>query len=417
MKKILFLIIIAPLFLSGCLGELLGLGCEFSDDETHCYQSSAVQQSDSEKCAKVETSDWPSSNPPKDKCYLLIAENTGDISACDKIEGGFGSYTREQCRESVIRIHGTPAPVEEEKPEEKPTETDEPGLSNAEQEDINTIVDAAKGKYMELLEADIESETDPGRLAGLEAYKDFLDKSGETIETVQTSFETLSDLRKIFIDSYDSKNDIENMSINKELDPGLMDKISERLFGPGEPPTGLERENGDAENSLKIYEVMLKQQEENDFLKKDKLSRLSETISSKFRDEVTGKVVDGAKEIAEGVAGTAFGAVTAVGDALEAFKDEAQHQMFLGLARAYNRRREALAAANPTADPAEIHAQAVREVKEDPYRDNTQLAVLKHGNILENTDCQDDSNPLCIDNRVFWTAMDKTFRYNNKPAR
>jgi len=31
------------------------------------------------------------SNPPKDKCYLMVAENTGDLSACDKIKGGLMS--------------------------------------------------------------------------------------------------------------------------------------------------------------------------------------------------------------------------------------------------------------------------------------------------------------------------------------
>lgn len=418
MKKILLLIFIAPLFLSGCLGDLLEFGCLFSDDDTHCYQSAAVQDSDAEKCEKVEAPDWPDSNPPKDKCYLLIAENTGDASVCDKIVGGIGSYSRQECIDNVLRIHGTlgPSKPDEETPaddEAVPSDdTQQPELSNADKEDIQTIADALTGKYNDLLQADIDSEDDPARKAGLEAYQDFLGKMGETADQINTSFETLSELRRVFIDSYDPGNDIRNMSVAVELDPGLFDKVSDRLFGPDPEPTGLDRENGDAENSLKIYEKMLEQQSENDYLQQDRLTRLGQEVSSRFRDKVTGQVVDGAKDVAQNLAGTAFIAVDQVGSAIEAFKDEAQHQMFLGLARAYNRRREALQAANPSADPADLHAQAVREVKEDPYRDNTQLAVVKHGNILENPDCQNDSNPLCIDDRVFWVAMDKTFRYN-----
>jgi hypothetical protein len=293
-------------------------------------------------------------------------------------------------------------------------DTTNPALTDAAMADIETLADAAKGKYMELLEADIEGETDPGRLAGLQAYHEFLEKSGETLESAQASFEQLQELKRIFVDSYDPSMDIEHMSVASLLGPGLWDRVSDRLFGPDEPPTGLAKENADADGALAVYAAMLKQQEENDFLKKDKLERLGDTVSSKFRDDVTGRVADGAKEIAEGVAGTAFIAVGVVGDAIESFQDEAQHQMFLGLARAYNRRRDALETQSPNLSPEEIHRLTVEQVQDDPYQDNTQLAVVKHGNILLNQDCQDDSNPLCVDNRVWWTAMDKTYRYNRR---
>ncbi len=422
MRKFLLLIIISPLILSGCIGDLLGFGCEYVEDDHHCYQSVAVQESDPEGCDLVQPEGWPNSNPPQDKCYLLIAENTGDASVCDNIKGGPGSYTREQCIDAVLARHGTLGPSEDYEEDEETYEEDEyveeeeeddSGLSNAEKEDINTVVDALTGKYGELLQADIDAETDPARKAGLEAYQQFLGDMGETYDEVNATFETLSEIRRVFIDSYDPGNDIQHMSVASELDPGFFDQMSERLFGADPAPTGLDRENADAENSLAIYAVMLERQSENDYLQQDRLSRLGQEVSSRFRDKVTGQVVDGAKEVAQDLAGTAFIAVDQIGSALEAFQDEAQHQMFLGLARAYNRRREALERERPNATPEENHAAAVAQVKEDPYRDNTQLAFVKHGNILENQDCQDDSNPLCIDDRVFWVAMDKTFRYNN----
>lgn len=435
--------------LSGCLGDWIEFACILdADDPDHCYQAAAVQSADPDDCENVKGEGFSGSNPPKDKCNLMIAENTGDLSACDNMVGGFMSYDPDECVRSVLSNYGPEACEKAVDPmacreayaargrgcgpgysfvqgscevtkEETTDDTagtgdaTDTGLSDAEKEDLNTIADAAKGKYMDLLNADIENETDPSRLAGLEAYKEFLEKAGEGIETAETTFETLSELKKIFVDTYDAKNDIENMSVSPLLDPGLFDKIKERLLG-SDKPEGLDRENADAENSLKIYEAMLKQQDENDFVKKGRLERIGDTIASKLKDAGVEHVTGAAKEIAEGVAGTALGAVGHVGEALQAFQDEAQHQMFLGLARAYNRRREALEQQFPSMSAEEIHNRTVQQVREDPYRDNTQLAVVKHGNILENPDCQNDSNPLCIDNRVWWTAMGKTFEYNKR---
>jgi|GEM_PF-681485 len=88
------------LFLPGCLGELMELSCLFIPDSAHCYQGAATQQGDAEKCEKIEApAEFKSSgsNPPRDKCYLMIAQNTGDYSACSRIQGGAYSYTKEEC--------------------------------------------------------------------------------------------------------------------------------------------------------------------------------------------------------------------------------------------------------------------------------------------------------------------------------
>ncbi len=95
--KILSLGVASSFLLTGCLGDLIGMTCDFFPDGDHCYQSAAVQGADTDECAKIKGEGFKGSNPPRDKCYLQIAENTGDFSACDKIQGGLMSYTREEC--------------------------------------------------------------------------------------------------------------------------------------------------------------------------------------------------------------------------------------------------------------------------------------------------------------------------------
>src|SRR5690606_15464715 len=130
--------------------------------------------------------------------------------------------------------------------------------------------------------------------------------------------------------------------------------------------------------------------------------RLGSIVSARVQSELKDTVTEQATNLAKAGAGTAFGAVTHVGAALQAFQEGAEHEMFVGLARAYNRRRDALEQSMPNATSEQIHNRAVQQVREDPYRDNTAAVAWKHGNILLNEDCQDSSNPLCIDNRVFW---------------
>lgn len=93
----LSIILSSPLFLSGCLGNLMGIACDLVPNADHCYQAAAIQEGQSEECEKIKGEGFKGSNPPRDKCYLLIAENTGDYSACDQIRGGPMSYTREGC--------------------------------------------------------------------------------------------------------------------------------------------------------------------------------------------------------------------------------------------------------------------------------------------------------------------------------
>lgn len=96
------LLLLLVLNFSGC--SLIGsasVACEISPDSDHCYQFSAVQSGEEDKCEKIEGEGFSGQNPPKDKCYLMEAVNKSDYSICDNIEGGVNSYTKEQCISEV----------------------------------------------------------------------------------------------------------------------------------------------------------------------------------------------------------------------------------------------------------------------------------------------------------------------------
>lgn len=437
MRRSAFLILPAALLLSGCLGDAMEVFCETSSDSDHCFQGAAVQEADPDGCEKVTGKDFAGSNPPRDKCFLQIASNTGDPSSCSRIEGGLMSYSEEECVEGALRGRDAEACIGS--PEEAKCRTiyaqhgrgcgggyvlkdgacallpppvpDAPGddIESRAKADLGTLKDAATGKYMELLEADIESETDPARLAGLQKYKEFLDKASTGIEQAQAGADQLRELKRIFVDAYDPSMDIERMPVDKLLAPGLFDRVKSGLFGLDAPT-----ERSKAEDALTVYAATLKRQEEIDFLKKGRLERLGDVITSKAKDDVSGRLKDQVTGAAEAVAGTAFATVGFVDQALSSFQEAAQQEMFIGLAAAYGRQREAIAKSNPDLPPAELHARAVASVKADPYQDAPNAGFVKYGNLLENT-CE--GNPLCIEDTVFWTAMDKAYAFAAQPKR
>lgn len=76
-------------------------GCRFIEgkDRDHCIQDAAIRGSDADRCDQILAADftemqWPA---PRDKCYLLIAEKTGDSSVCKNIVWGLISYSQEEC--------------------------------------------------------------------------------------------------------------------------------------------------------------------------------------------------------------------------------------------------------------------------------------------------------------------------------
>jgi hypothetical protein len=102
------LLVSSTMFLGGCnaLGDLTTLSCTFSPDSPHCYQEAAVASGEPAKCEKIAQKDEfkeLGSNPPKDKCYLYVAENKGDVNVCKNIKGGTMSYTVAECTNGVMQ--------------------------------------------------------------------------------------------------------------------------------------------------------------------------------------------------------------------------------------------------------------------------------------------------------------------------
>ncbi len=441
MKRLSSILAVVPLSLalSGCLGDVMEVFCETGPDSDHCYQTVAVQESDPVDCSKV---DYP---PPRDKCHLMIAENTGDPTACDGVEGGMMSYSPEECLEKAFSNHSVEdcANAKDEAAcrtawqkngkatcgdgywfdkskaaciKGEPPSSDD-GIDDKVKDDLKTIGDAAKGKYMELLEKAIDGETDPGKLEGLQAYKEFLEKAGDKIESAQATWDKMEKLKKIFLDSYDPSMDIDRMSVDKILGKGLFerikDKMSDSVFGKKEE-NAIQQENSAADDALSVYESMLKRQADIDYLKKGKLERLKDEVSSTVQEDLTGRVTEPVKEIVQDIAGHGMLAVSIVDHALTSFQETAKKEAFLDLAKAYNRRRDDLVQKHPDWTSAQLHDNTMKQVQDDPYQDNTNTGFVKFGNILANKDCQDEGQPLCVDNRVWWTAMDKTYQFQHK---
>ncbi|MFH0869488.1 MAG: hypothetical protein V1866_00345 [archaeon] len=101
---VIAIILLSALLITACdwslLAEFLGASCDDTPDSAHCHQGTGVQSGNTAECDKIKApAEYAKvgSNPPKDKCYLMIAQNTGDYSICKKIAGGYASYTQEEC--------------------------------------------------------------------------------------------------------------------------------------------------------------------------------------------------------------------------------------------------------------------------------------------------------------------------------
>ncbi len=103
---IVFLLTILPLF-SGCSSDD---PCADDPDSKHCYQNEALDNSDPSQCAKISGKEFKQygSNPPRDKCYMMVAAKMGDYSICNKIKWGEMSYSKSDCIFEVINEQGDP---------------------------------------------------------------------------------------------------------------------------------------------------------------------------------------------------------------------------------------------------------------------------------------------------------------------
>jgi len=279
--------------------------------------------------------------------------------------------------------------------------------------------EVVSGPYMDALDWAIENEKDPGKLAGLEAYQDFLGKSADKYGEAIATLEDLEKLKKIFIDEYDPSMDIENMDASDILAQGLTSKLTDaisNLWPFGGEKSIEQQEQEMAEQQLTVYEAMLERKSENEFLKKSRLDRVGTTMVSIVTDKIASEVKDKAQEMAEAAGGTAFATVGILGDALETVQDEAQNMMFTGLIKAYNRRRAVFEDQYPLKSNEEIHQLTVTDVEDIPYADaKTGVIIAKYGNLLANEDCttEGNNNPLCVDRHAFWVSMDSSYAHFN----
>jgi hypothetical protein len=85
--------------------------CRFSTDDAHCFQDAAVQSGDSANCDKVSQKEEfkkVGSNPPQDKCRMMIAANKEDPALCKTLKGGMMSYSPEDCEATVAEVATKP---------------------------------------------------------------------------------------------------------------------------------------------------------------------------------------------------------------------------------------------------------------------------------------------------------------------
>lgn len=107
---ILISLFLSLFLLGGCLSGCVACeaGSLFADRGVdHCYQKLAVMTGDASGCEKIPGTGFEGSNPPKDKCYLLVAEKNVDPAPCANIEGGMNSYTTDECYQSVGATGGS----------------------------------------------------------------------------------------------------------------------------------------------------------------------------------------------------------------------------------------------------------------------------------------------------------------------
>jgi len=456
---ILLLILSVP-FLSGCsiISWLEGDVCDVTADP-HCYQGAAVDDGNADKCAKVGVPDQfkgLGSDPPKDKCYLMVAENTGDLTACDKIMGGLMSYTREECILDASLANENPSGcqlltgedhvqcVEQIGPKitvEKVLEVDsqidiltnelqkgsDPNLEKQlkglqdKKKDMLAVMTADNKKEYNIeidplnkqiigdwATGDIDSATKSKMININEKLKD----AGSPLTKDQ--YEIMRDYYK-FIN--DPANNIENMDDKALAKDNVGDKIKNVVDKLKFWKTADTAEEKSLDEQIRFYDRMSDRQ-----YGISKGLDAKETAYENLVDKIKEKAVEkgaekGEEKIIEEVFGEAVGKASMIttkilGEAVDEVKEEAKSAEFRGLVNAYDKgMEEELAKMNGNVELA--HATVIKNLTADPYAYAEKDSFAKYGNLIENKDC-DGSNPHCINKEVFWKAMKKSYIYQHK---
>ena len=343
-----------------------------------------MQENDPEGCAKIEGKDFEGSNPPRDKCYLKIALNTGDLSVCDNIEGGMFSYTKEECYSETavkfvdpsgcLKLTGSdkdacvsglqdkivPGGVLDMDDQIKLLEDELKNNPDPELEKQLSGLKSRRADYLAVMseenKSEYESMSDPLNIqANIDYYAGRIDEKTKNSlvalnDSLRTKGNPMSDqefkaMRDLLAYKNDPKNDIENM------DPSEIVKLrwNEKLANGVEFFKFWKANKSTAEakydEQLLFYQRMLEREAAIDkglSQKQQDFNREYDRVAGYIKDQVKDKVMEEAKKQAFGemldlVESDAAGPVTAVlGEAIDVVKEEAKSQEFQGLVRAYN---------------------------------------------------------------------------------
>lgn len=444
---------------SGCglIGPAEDVACVASSDPGHCYQNEAVTEGNAAVCDKVtlpKGSEGSITNPPKDKCNLMVAENTDDPKTCDKVQGGFFSYSPEECLQQTAIANADPSACQKLTGENKAKCLEQVGplitpdkvldldgqikdlqdqLKNGSNPDLEQQLKDLQAKRDGLVAAMSKDNKDQYNLQSdpinkqvvddfnkgnldsatkdkLVALNEKLKAAGNSL--TQDEYEKLRDYFKLI---NDPNNNIEKMDDSKIVKESLSEKVgdlTEKLkFWKG----GTTPEQDQQDQQLRFYQKMLEKQTEID-KNLTIWDKGVQAVKDKVLDKISEKINESKDSIAQTIfteeANQAAGATTAVlGEALNVVKDEAQAAEFRGLVKAYdNGMQEELANHKGDADAA--HAAVVAKMSQDPYAYAQGNSFAKYGNLVENPDC-DGSNPHCLNKDVFWKAMKKSYLYQH----
>ena len=453
--------LLMPFVLSGCsmIGGVEGLICSFLPESEHCFQGAAVDQGDADECAKVEQpAKFKSmgSNPPKDKCYLMIAQTTGDLEACKKIAGGLMSYTQEECILSASVENENPSGCQMLKGNDKAQCISKlaPKMTADKVLEIDSQIEIINDALKKGSDPDLEKQ-----LKGLQTKRD--DTLAVMTKENKAEYSKQSDpLNKEIIGDW-AVGTIDSVTKNKMID------LNERLKAQG---TGMTKEQYDAvrdyykfvndptndidnmddkalakdrfgdkvknvvdklkfwktndtsqekalDEQIRFYDRMALRQAGIDKGLSERETNLENTVD-KIKEKALEKGADIAKdkaieEIFGEVAGKTVGVTTKVlGEAIDEVQEEAKSAEFRGLVKAYN---DGMAeeASKFGGDINKAHAEVVKKLMADPYSYASGDSFAKYGNLIENKDC-DGSNPHCIRKDVFWKAMKKSYNYQHQ---
>ena len=465
-EKIKIITLLTPLlFLNGCLWWCAEMACEVSSsDPDHCYQAVAIQDADTDDCEKIEAEQFASSgsNPPRDKCYMLIAENTGDLSACDKIQWWVMSYTREECIMKSSIANKNPewcleltwtarfdcknalaeyitvwAALDMDLKIDKLKEK----LKDWENEEISKQIAELEKKrddYFFLMSEDKKDEyedmSDPlNKEIRLDEYRGKIDK--------KTS-ESLLLLNKITLEkweilsrkSYEAirewlrwknhpENDIEQMDNEELLKLRRYEKANKIIEPLKIWKAPLTKKEKSIDQQLLFYSRMLERQEAVDKWLNQREQDIDREIKFQewdIKKHLTWKATDIAKkaafwELLDLVDSKAAWPTTAVAwEALAVVIEEAKSSEFRQLVDAYNRGMiQELASKNWDIDKA--HEEVAIKLRINPEEYEEKARYSKFTNLMLNEECwPKNKNPLCLNKDVFFKAMKKSYKYQNK---